>query len=226
MNALSLMDADLKALMNVKTVMLVNIPLLKKLTLRAAFTNAEEGIVENAGEFEKRKELKGLKGFEEWEKRVVVSSSKEWESLEWHVGEIVVGNGCCNKCVMELDFKRFGLLKRIEIGDECFENANEVKLIGLSQLEKVVIGKKCFTEDGYDPDVDFDAMNPNRHFYLKNCERLRELKIDCDSFADYSVCEIENVPSLEVIEMGELNEWSNNFLYASLELKSDSERME
>ena len=216
------MDADLKALMNVKIAVLVNMPLLKKLTLRAAFINAEEGIVKNAGEFEKRKELKG---FEEWEKRVVVSSSKEWESLEWHVGEIVVGNGCCNESVVELDLTRFGLLKRIEIGDECFKNANEVKLIGLSQLEKVVIGKKCFTEDGYDPDVVFDAMNPNRHFYLKNCERLRELKIDCFSFADYSVCEIENVPSLEVIEMGELNEWSDNFWYASLELKSDSERM-
>ena len=45
------------------------------------------------------------------------------------------------------------------------------------------------------------------------------------SFNEYSVCEIENVPSLEVIEMGELNQWSANFCYASLELKSDSQRM-
>ena len=35
----------------------------------------------------------------------------------------------------------------------------------------------------------------------------------------------ENVPSLEVIEMGDLNERSCNFFYASLELKSDSQRM-
>ena len=39
------------------------------------------------------------------------------------------------------------------------------------------------------------------------------------------MCEIENVPSLEVIEVGELNEGSDNFWYASLELKSDSQRM-
>ena len=210
--------------MNVKIAVLVNMPLLKKLTLRAAFMNTEEGIVGNAGEFEKRKELKELKEYEEWGERVVVSSSKEWESLEWHVGEIVVGNGCCNESVMMLDFKRFGLLKSIRIGDECFKNVNEVKLIGLSQLEKVVIGKNSFTEDGYDPDVDFDAMNPNRHSYVKNCERLRELKIGRLSFSDYSVCEIENVPSLEVIEMGDLDD-SWNFYYASLELKSDSQRM-
>ena len=211
------MDADLKALMNVKTVVLVNIPLLKKLTLRAAFMKAEEGIVENAGEFEKRKELKGL---DKWEKRVVISSSEEWKSLKWHVGEIVVGNGCCNESVVELDLTRFGLLKRIEIGDECFEKVKEVKLIGLSELERVVIGKNSFTKHKND-----DGNDPNRHFYLKNCERLRELKMGRYSFSDYSVCEIENVPSLEVIEMGRLNEWSRNFYYASLELKSDSERM-
>ena len=34
------------------------------------------------------------------------------------------------------------------------------------------------------------------------------------------------MPSLEVIEMGDVNEYSFNFCYASLELKSDSERME
>ena len=215
-----MMDADLKALMNVRTAVLVNMPLLKKLTLRAAFMNAEEGVVGNAGEFEKRKELKGLKEFEEWRKRVVVSSSKEWESLEWHVGEIVIGNGCCNESVMELDFKGFGLLKRIEIGDECFEKVNEVKLIGLGQLERVAIGKNCFTKK-----KNANGNDLNRHFHLKNCERLRELKMGRYSFSDYSVCEIENVPSLEVIEMGEVNEKSSNFYFASLELKSNSERM-
>ena len=214
------MDADLKALMNVKIAVLVNMPLLKKLTLRAAFMNAEEGFVNNAGEFEKRKGLKGLKEIEEWGHRVVVSSSEVWESLEWHVGEIAVGNGYCHGSMMELDLTIFGLLKSIEVGDECFENVNEVKLIGMNRLESVVIGEnsftKCKNDGGYDP---------NRHFYLKNCERLRELKMGRYSFSDYSVCEIENVPSLEVIEMGELNEESNNFYYASLKLKSDCERM-
>ena len=83
-----------------------------------------------------------------------------------------------------------------------------------------MIGKKCFMvfKKGH-------GFNPNRHFYLMNCERLRELKIGCFSFSYYSVCEIENVPSLEVIEMGELNEKSFNFFYASLQLKSDCERM-
>ena len=41
------------------------------------------------------------------------------------------------------------------------------------------------------------------------------------SFSDYDVYEIENVPSLEVIEMGELSDVSSNYEYASLELKSE-----
>ena len=56
-------------------------------------------------------------------------------------------------------------------------------------------------------------------------ERVRELKMGRFSFSDYFVCEIENVPSLEVIEMGVLDRDSFNFHHASLELKSDSERM-
>ena len=111
-------------------------------------------------------------------------------------------------------------LKSIEVGDECFENVEEVKLIGLNQLESVVIGVNSFTKkkNNYGND-------PDRHFYLKNCERVRELKIGDYSFSDYTVCEIENVPSLEVIEMGGLYGNSYNFSHASLELKSDCERM-
>ena len=58
------------------------------------------------------------------------------------------------------------------------------------------------------------------HFYLKDCPKLRELKMGRFSFSDYTVCEIENVDALEVVEVGELNEVSRNFNYASLELRS------
>ena len=41
------------------------------------------------------------------------------------------------------------------------------------------------------------------------------------SFSDFSVCEIDNLASLEVIEMGELNEGSANFSFTlKLQLKS------
>ena len=143
-------------------------------------------------------------------------------SITKDMTELVVPSDRCNsEKIKMLDFRAFPQLKSIEIGDDCFENVNKVKLIGLNQLERVVIGENCFTKYKYDLPK---SSNPNSYFYLKNCERLRELRMGRYSFSDYSVCEIENVPSLEVIEMGEFNEWSDNFYYASLELKSEIDK--
>ena len=133
---------------------------------------------------------------------------------------MIVDNNACNEKSFTALVLSFSNLKVFEVGDYSFSFVDEVKLIGLSKLERVVIGGNCFTKK-----KNSCSYDPSRHFYLKNCERVRELKIGRYSFSDYSVCEIENVPSLEVIEMGELNEESYNFLYASLELKSDCERM-
>ena len=157
------------------------------------------------------------------ELRVEIHNWNEWKNVNKSATELVIPSKCCNEAEWSVfDMSELKWLKSIEIGDECFENVNEVKLIGMNRLESVVIGVNSFTKckSGW-----FPSVNPNRHFYLKNCERVRELKMGRYSFSDYSVCEIENVPSLEVIEMGELNEWSDNFWYASLELKSDSDRM-
>ena len=146
----------------------------------------------------------------------------EARSFSSSITRFIVNCCCCNeKQLNTLDFSNWKSIKEIEIGSHSFQYVIGVEIVGLSQLERVVIGMHCFTKENGDWGYD-----PNRHFYLKNCERLRELKIDGDdSFSDYSVCEIENVPSLEVIEMGVLNTKSHNFWYASLELKSECERM-
>ena len=153
--------------------------------------------------------------------RVVIHNWNEWENVNKSVTQLVIPSNCCNEAEWSVfDVSGLKWLKSIEIGDECFENVNEVKLIGLNRLERVVVGKNCFTKH-----KNSWGNDPNRHFYLKNCKRLRELKTGRYSFSDYSVCEIENVDSLEVIEMGVMNKKNSNFCHASLELKSDYERM-
>ena len=152
-------------------------------------------------------------------KQVVLN--EENQVLHSHIEELIVENNSCNGmewAVLDLSF--ISHLRLFEVGDECFENVNEVKLIGLSKLEKVVIGMNSFTKK-----KNGCGNDPNRHFHLKNCESVRELKMGRGSFSDYTVCEIENVPSLEVIEMGDLSEESHDFYYVSLELKSDCARM-
>ena len=134
--------------------------------------------------------------------------------------ESIILCGCNDASFTVLNLTRFVNLKVFEVGNVSLSYVNEVKLIGLNRLERVVIGQNCFTKR-----KNSNGNDPNRHFYLKSCPQLSELKMGRYSFSDYSVIEIENVPSLEVIEMGELNEASRNFRYASLELKSDSQRM-
>ena len=150
-----------------------------------------------------------------------IHSVNELRIVSHNVEVMIVDNDSCNDVVYQLlDLSSFSNLKVFEVGNYSFSFVEEVKLIGLNRLESVMIGKNSFTKK-----KDWYGNDPARHFYLRNCERLRELKIGRYSFSDYSVCEIENVPSLEVIEMGEMKEWSYNFSFASLELKSDCEIM-
>ena len=231
---------------NVKSVELVEIPLLEACVLPSAFKCVEELRIENGGKLESIRELKELvekKRKEEEEekkrkeeekrrkeeeerkrkeaeeaakKKAVIHCKSDWDCVNKHVGVIEVSDKCCNEeGLKELDLSGLMNLRELKVGNECFENVKDVKLFGLSELESVVIGMKSFTKVKYGSSYD-----PNRHFYLKDCPKLKSLKMGRFSFSDYSVCEIENVDALEVIEIGELNEVSYNFYYASLELKS------
>ena len=151
--------------------------------------------------------------------RVEIHNWNEWKIVNERVTELVIPSNCCNEEEWSvLDVSGLKSLKSIEIGDWCFAKTQEVELIGLKELETVKIGKSCFTKCPYNTEK--DGIDPNRHFYLKDCDKLKELKIGYHSFMDYSVCEIGNLPSLEVIEMGDLTEGSASFYHASLELKS------
>ena len=52
----------------------------------------------------------------------------------------VPGNRCNEEDITVLDFSRFTWLKKMEIGHGCFGNVKELKLVGLGELESVVIG--------------------------------------------------------------------------------------
>ena len=101
------------------------------------------------------------------------------------------------------------------MGNECYKNVNELKLIGMKMLESVIVGENCFTKKKSGNDKESYGL------YVKNCESLRELKIGNHSFEEYSVCAIESVGSLEVIEVGNVCFKNVN----ELKLKSDCSKM-
>ena len=152
-------------------------------------------------------------------RRAIVRNAADWMQLSICVEVIVIMPNCCNEEELRvLDLRMFLNVREMRTGDDCFGNVEEVLLIGLGKLERVVVGKNCFM--GAKSETRFNSC---RRFCLKECSKLRVLKIGCMSFSDYSLCEMDTLASLEVIEMGELNEESDNFFHASLELKSDSQ---
>ena len=129
---------------------------------------------------------------------------------------ITIGTNKCNGENERIDLSKYFNLKNVSIGNYCFFYQDVLNLTGLHSLERVMIGEKSFTKK-----KNFYGNDANRKLYVKNCDALKELKIDHYSFSDYRVIEIENVNSLELIEMGDMDRESNNFYYASLELKSE-----
>ena len=144
-----------------------------------------------------------------------MKSGEELTYLDSNVTDIIIDHGVDRRELTELVLSGFQTLCKLEIGDECFPRVDQLILTGMHLLNSVIIGMNSFTKkkNGYGSD-------PNRHFYLKNCPKLMSLKMGRYSFSDYASAVIESNDALEVIEMGDLNEVSVNFAYASLELKS------
>ena len=117
---------------------------------------------------------------------------------------IVPGNRCNDEDITMLDFSRFTLLKKMEIGDGCFENVNELKLVGLGELVSVVIGMSSF-------------VSSSGVFTLQRCDSLTELTIGHSSFDSYHEIVLDGVPVLETVSVGD-----GCFVSSSLELKGEN----
>ena len=143
---------------------------------------------------------------------MILTSENDWDRMDRTIEVMNVSDNQYNGMEWtELDLSGFVKLRKIKVGDECFRNVKRVNICGLKELESVCIGSKAFGRDD---------NSKGGSFCLKNCYKLKSLKMGRYSFSDYSVCQIENVDALEVIEMGDLDYWSNCFYWSSLELKS------
>lgn len=229
------------AMKGITQVELINLPKLKPLHLMSELSNVKKVIIVNAGKAEEESNLKRvmeeqMKKEEKLRKEEEEQRMKEWRRREREmlrttiqdffgkkkkdvvykrVGLIVIHDDCCNvKEMTRLDLGVFVNLREFRVGDRCFKYVREVSLCGMKHLMKVQVGASCFTTHR-----DWHRKDPNCAFYLKDCPLLKELKVGRYSFSDYVVCEIDAVPALERIEIGELEKTSFCFYDASLVLK-------
>ena len=209
--------------------------------------DVKNGTVERDGVYENGEELNGIDLFDGWyvngmnesircvlnneqptavvdevlvsDKRVEIRDSDRLYQLSWYITDLVIGSNCC-KDENSLNLNHLVWLKKIEIGDKCFENANRFRIDGLNELKSLKIGINSFT---HLKSSNWDwrkADNSNRSFSILNCNELESIEIGRYSFSDYSgLFELNSLPKLSSIIIGQIGEKSCNFYFASFVLK-------
>ena len=110
------------------------------------------------------------------------------------IEELKTGNNCYNdNGVTELRLSGLARLKRIEIGDKCLRKVRVVELDDLGGLESVMIGKGSFRISG--------SKRNDGSCRIVNCPTLKFIKTAYEAFEDYHSFELNNLPSLQSIEI-------------------------
>ena len=128
-------------------------------------------------------------------------------SLDSQITHINIDNDVKTNGVIGFDFSCFTQLQLLEIGSYSFCGMYTVRITGLQDLESVIVGANSFYDE--------NGRDVCRAFCLKNCPKLKTLRIGRYSFSDYTTCETETVPSIQTLEVGE-----NCFRNAAFSLRS------
>ena len=103
--------------------------------------------------------------------RVIVRCNKDFVLLDEDVEVIEVKNGMCSDTAFdEWSMDEYVRLRELIVGDECFQFVKDLRIVGLNALENVEIGKQCFCKAS------------GGVFEMRNCERLKSVRIGDGSF--------------------------------------------
>lgn len=116
-----------------------------------------------------------------------------------HVEELIIANNDYNdSSVTDLKLNGLSLLRRIEIGDRCFQNVNTFELTGLNALKSVTIGERSVT--GW-----------NGSCSITDCPVLTSICIGNYSFGRYPIATFKNLPSLQRVDIGSCFQYVSSF---------------
>ena len=130
------------------------------------------------------------------------------------VENLIISPNSCNE-LKSLNLNEYRYLKSIEIGNDCFENVDLFNIDGLNELKSLKIGMNSFTKKKNGARDD-----ESRSFHILNCFELESIEIGHRSFYDYGGgFELNNLPNLSTIKIGEIGYYSYNFRYSSFVIK-------
>ena len=145
-----------------------------------------------------------------------ISDCSELENLPLNATSLIMGSNICNSnSVTMLNLTDYESIVLVDIGDDNLMYVNEFIIDGLNHLDSLMIGMNVFTtaKNSFED-------NKSRSFHLLNCIELESIEIGQYSFSDYSGgFELNNLPKLSVIKIGEIGSDSYNFFYSSFEIE-------
>lgn len=119
-----------------------------------------------------------------------MSSNRDFFKMNSRVTQIEMKSGLCNEEQMEhWDLAAFYRLKELIVGDGCLQFVKELTLKEMNLLERVCVGKRCFTN------------TLEGHFDVLSCAALKSIAIgdgSCAQWSCFSVKECENVEEVYI----------------------------
>ena len=113
---------------------------------------------------------------------------------------MIIQNGLFNRDdITVFTISNNGVIKRIVIGDNCFGKVRVFELDGLNELESMVIRKESFWIS--------NSERSDGDYRIVNCPKLKSIQIGDGSFQDYHSFELNNLPSLQSINIGYMCFW-------------------
>ena len=126
-----------------------------------------------------------------------------------------IGNGSFGNST-SFHLSNLDLLQSLNIENGMYNEVSSFRIDGLKSLKSLTIGSNSFTgtKNGFGNDI-------SKSFHILNCESLESIQIDKYSFSDFGgEFELNNLPLLQSIQIGNLNSNSYNFYSSSLIIQS------
>ena len=146
----------------------------------------------------------------------IVSSSEMLRNVCIQLDILIISSNCCND-LNELNLNIYMNLRLIQIGDNCFGSVKTFKIEELKCLTNLKIGKNSFTHlSNSDKWSSENSNDSSKSFHILNCESLELIEIGECSFSDFGgEFELKNLPQLQSIQIGSIENDSYNFYHCS-----------
>lgn len=126
--------------------------------------------------------IKGMKTHAKSERSLIVHKDEDIKLITTRIEKLYVRNGVFRmKGMDDWGFGDLPALEELVIGNECFPFVRDFKLVGLKNLKKLEIGKKCFSE------------MKGGLFEVKDCDGIRSVRIGDGSFVNEAFITLESV---------------------------------